>query len=244
MRHALVFGAGLHAVDAGKVDQGDLAAGMEFGFSHAMLHRDAWEVRDFLAETGEAVEQSRFAGIGWTDNCYHALLTGGWRGEDGYIRGTIVTVAHDVLLSQKKMPGRLAPQCDFGAVHLKYSRVAAGGCLGRCNSVPREEAQLHQAACLILVQINAFKNCGFAALELRKVGRARLGPSLETRLHCQNSIRFDSPRVNTFECIQCANELHLPPLSNYSIHHLGLEWSDISCPVSPNAIVALARCEG
>ena len=74
MGDTLVFGAGLHAVNAGQVHQGHFAAGVQLGFSHAMFDRHAGEVRDFLAEAGQTVEQSRFAGVGWSDNGYHPML--------------------------------------------------------------------------------------------------------------------------------------------------------------------------
>jgi hypothetical protein len=73
-----------------------------------------------------------------------------------------------------------------------------------------EEAKFHQAAGLIFIQIDAFEDGGLAALEFRQVACVGFRrPSLETRLHYQNSVLWDSLRVNSFKCIYYASQLHL-----------------------------------
>ena len=63
VRHLLVFGARIEAIDARKIDHKDFAVVIELHAPHAMLDGDARKIRDFLAQSGEAVEQRGLARV-------------------------------------------------------------------------------------------------------------------------------------------------------------------------------------
>jgi hypothetical protein len=69
MRHSLVVGTGLQTIDAGQIDEENVALGGNTSLTGALLDGDTREVSDFLTKAGEAVEESRFTGIGRTDEC-------------------------------------------------------------------------------------------------------------------------------------------------------------------------------
>jgi hypothetical protein len=62
-----VLGAGLHAVNAGEIDEEDFAAGGGAGFPDVVFDGDAGEVGYLLTEAGEAVKERGFAGVGRAD---------------------------------------------------------------------------------------------------------------------------------------------------------------------------------
>lgn len=49
MCDALIFSAGLQAVNAGKIHHENLAMMIQFYAPHAVFNRDTWEIRDLLA---------------------------------------------------------------------------------------------------------------------------------------------------------------------------------------------------
>ena len=56
VRHLLVFRARREAVDAGQVDDGDLAAIGQLRHAGVLFHGDAGEIRHLLAQPGQLVK--------------------------------------------------------------------------------------------------------------------------------------------------------------------------------------------
>ena len=141
---ALVFGAGFQAIDAGEIDGENFAAALHLDLAHAMFHRHAGEVRYFLAQAGEPVEQGRFAGVGRSDD-RHDVAARIDRQREGCDRAT-VAIAHKsksrhlrrggVFPPQNQPPRGLAPQRNFGSIHAEYARIAARRRMTRRNCVP------------------------------------------------------------------------------------------------------------
>ncbi len=73
-------------------------------FSDAVLDRYAWEICDFLAEAGEAIEERRFTGVRRAHDCYDNVAivhrTGRWQDrwvwEETRARGVSVAATHEV----------------------------------------------------------------------------------------------------------------------------------------------------
>ena len=68
----LVLGARREAVDAGEVDDVELGRVLDLQLAEVLLDGDAGEVRDLLAEPGEAVEEGGLAGVGRADDRHDA----------------------------------------------------------------------------------------------------------------------------------------------------------------------------
>ena len=67
-----VFGVSGERVDAGKVDQREVAAADGFHLAGVMLDGDAGVVCDLLPHAGEAIEEGGLAAVGWADEGYGA----------------------------------------------------------------------------------------------------------------------------------------------------------------------------
>src|ERR1700693_4764101 len=97
MRYTLVFRAWIEAVDAGQIDENDVAIAGGSGATDALLDGDAREVRDFLAQSSEAIEQGRFSRVRRPDDGHHmrARCLGQlrWRRCDSTTSAT-VAIAH------------------------------------------------------------------------------------------------------------------------------------------------------
>ena len=180
VRDALVFGARSQAVDARQIDHENVAAGIELDLAHAMLHRDAGKVRHLLAQAGEPVEQSRFAGIGRPDDRHDAPLDEAaarrqaWSPAEQSWQSLILPFSVPV---RSRYGGSasdcgLAPQRHFRAVHAKHPRVAAGRRMRRRDRVPGQKSHLHQPPRVLLRQVDALEHTVFAALQLRQVAGA------------------------------------------------------------------------
>ncbi len=93
----LVFRAWIEAINSGEIDDDDVVAGGGLGAADPLLDGDAGEVRDFLAQTGEAIEQCRFTGVRRTDDGHHmrarCLREFWWRRRYG-TASAIVAIAH------------------------------------------------------------------------------------------------------------------------------------------------------
>ncbi len=72
-RDALILRLGIEAVNAGQVNQVDLVAALQTIAAGVVLHGDAGEVANLLAQSGQAVEERGFAGIGRTDDGDRAI---------------------------------------------------------------------------------------------------------------------------------------------------------------------------
>ncbi len=64
---ARVLRVGTERVDAGQIDEGEVVAAHAGHQAHALLDGDAGVVGDLLAQAGEAIEKSGFAGVGRAD---------------------------------------------------------------------------------------------------------------------------------------------------------------------------------
>lgn len=81
-----VFRVGIEAVDAGEIDEDEVAASDAAEFAEVLLDGDAGVVGDLLAQTGEAVEERGFAGVGRadeSDGADFARDAWGWWSRDG-----------------------------------------------------------------------------------------------------------------------------------------------------------------
>ena len=72
-RDALILRLGIETVNAGQVNQVDLVAALQTIAAGMVLHGDAGEVADLLAQSRQAVEERGFAGIGRTDDGHRAI---------------------------------------------------------------------------------------------------------------------------------------------------------------------------
>jgi hypothetical protein len=61
--NAFVVGTGVEAVDAGEIDDKDIAALLRAGAADVVFDGNAGEVGDLLAEAGEPVEERCLAGV-------------------------------------------------------------------------------------------------------------------------------------------------------------------------------------
>jgi hypothetical protein len=65
--NAGIFGVSRERVDAGQIDQGEVAAADRLHAAGVVLHSDARVVGDLLAHAGEAIEEGGLAGVRRTD---------------------------------------------------------------------------------------------------------------------------------------------------------------------------------
>jgi hypothetical protein len=97
MRYLLVLRARTQAVDTGKIDENNIAAG-NLGATNVLFDRDTGKIGDFLAESCESIEESRLAGV-WRTYKGNGVGSGpmsvgaGRRIKTGCSRAT-VTIAH------------------------------------------------------------------------------------------------------------------------------------------------------
>ena len=112
VRHLLVLRARREAVDAREVDDVELGCVFDLQLAEVLLDRDAGKVGDLLAQTGQAVEEGRLAGVGGSDDRHDARTrisrTGrGAFGRQGAREGREADrIAHDAVAVSFRGAGR------------------------------------------------------------------------------------------------------------------------------------------
>ena len=82
------------------------------------------------------------------------------------------------------MLGRFLPQSDFGAIHLKHTRIASGSRTRPRDGMAWEKSHLHQPPGIVLGEFNAIQNARLALLERSQIAARDQGDLLlETQLH-------------------------------------------------------------
>ena len=74
------------------------------------------------------------------------------------------------------MPGSLAPQSNFRAIHLKNTGIAAGGATTGSYACSRQETQFHQASGIIPRKIDPVEDGDIPVAEVQET-------ALATQLH-------------------------------------------------------------
>jgi hypothetical protein len=73
----------------------------------------------------------------------------------------------------EELGGSLTAQCDFGAIHAKHSRIAAGSTTSRRDAHPGKETQFHETRRKIGRQIDVLEDGGFSFAEICEAAETR-----------------------------------------------------------------------
>ena len=86
------------------------------------------------------------------------------------------------------MTGRLAPQCNFGAIHAKHARITAWRRLRGRNGMTWQKTKLHQTARVVFRKIDSFQRRGLTTLQKRQIAFCIRVMLVATELHSNPSM--------------------------------------------------------
>ena len=182
VRDALVFGAGIQAVDAGQIDHENFAAGSSFTLPMRCSTVTPGKFATFWRRPVSRLNRVDLPELGGptiATMCRRVGIAGG----GGRVRdGATVAIAHNLYniplrripWPQDQFAGGLAPQRDLRPIHAENPRIAARSGMARRDRMTGQKSQLHQPPRVILRQVQAIQNARFPMLQFHEIGGFRV----------------------------------------------------------------------